>query len=120
MASARSHTTCISLLPYPVDYEPYDATHIVLQLQLLFFSALAFVALKLTGIYPPELRSANIDVDWTYRKLLPGAARLCMRGGCAAVGWTDRLGQATGIFTYRLGASVPRTDWRVRTGVAYQ
>ena len=70
-----------SLLPYPVDYNPYDATHIVLQLQLLFFSALAFVALKLTGIYPPELRSANIDVDWTYRKLLPGAARLCVQVG---------------------------------------
>ena len=69
------------LLPYPVDYNPYDATHIVLQLQLLFFSALAFVALKLTGIYPPELRSANIDVDWTYRKLLPGAARLCVQVG---------------------------------------
>ena len=69
------------LLPYPVDYVPYDATHVVLQLQLLFFSALAFVALKLTGLYPPELRSANLDVDWTYRKLLPGAARWCVQRG---------------------------------------
>lgn len=69
------------LLPYPVDYIPYDATHVVLQLQLLFFSALAFVALKLTGLYPPELRSANLDVDWTYRKLLPGAARWCVQRG---------------------------------------
>jgi multicomponent Na+:H+ antiporter subunit D len=67
------------LLPYPVDYEPYTTTHVVLQLQLLFFSALAFVILKLTNLYPPELRSLNIDVDWSHRKLLPSAARLFMQ-----------------------------------------
>jgi multicomponent Na+:H+ antiporter subunit D len=70
-----------ALLPYPVHYEPYTLTHIVLQLQLLFFSALAFAVLKLTRIYPPELPSTNIDVDWTYRKLLPGAGRLFIRLG---------------------------------------
>ena len=79
---SRSRHYLYRLLPYPVDYEQYDATHIVLQLQLLFFSALAFVALKLTGIYPPELRSANIDVDWTYRKLLPGRSAVVRTGGC--------------------------------------
>ena len=82
------------LLPYPVDYVPYDATHVVLQLQLLFFSALAFVALKLTGLYPPELRSANLDVDWTYRKLLPGAARWCVQQGAplrdGLIAWSKR------------------------------
>lgn len=82
------------LLPYPVDYIPYDATHVVLQLQLLFFSALAFVALKLTGLYPPELRSANLDVDWTYRKLLPGAARWCVQRGAplrdGLIAWSKR------------------------------
>lgn len=67
------------LLPYPVDYEPYTTTHVVLQLQLLFFSALAFVIFKLTNLYPPELRSLNIDVDWSHRKLLPSAARLFMQ-----------------------------------------
>lgn len=41
------------------------------QIQLLFFSALAFVWLKLTGIYPPELISTNLDADWLYRKLVP-------------------------------------------------
>ena len=93
------------LLPYPVDYNPYDATHIVLQLQLLFFSALAFVALKLTGIYPPELRSANIDVDWTYRKLLARRSAVVRTGGCAAAGWTDHLGQATGLRFNRTGCA---------------
>lgn len=60
-----------NLLPYPVEYMPYTATHVLLQLQLLFFSALAFVFLKLSGIYPPELRSVNIDIDLIYRRLLP-------------------------------------------------
>ena len=46
-----------SLLPFVVDYEPYTASHIVSQLQLLFFSALAFAVLMRTGSYPPELRS---------------------------------------------------------------
>ena len=64
-----------SILPYAVDYQPYTATHVLLQLQLLFFSALAFTFLKLQGIYPPELRSVNLDVDWLYRKLLPATVR---------------------------------------------
>ena len=77
-----------ALLPYPVVYAPYTATHIILQVQLLFFSALAFAVLKLTHIYPPELVSTNIDVDWIYRKLLPGAGRLCARWGAI---WRDTL-----------------------------
>jgi multicomponent Na+:H+ antiporter subunit D len=60
-----------SLLPFPIDYSPYDVTHVLTQMQLLFFSALAFVWLNLKGLYPPELRSTNVDVDWFYRKLAP-------------------------------------------------
>jgi multicomponent Na+:H+ antiporter subunit D len=69
------------LLPYPVDYEPYTLTHMLQQWQILFFSALAFVFLKLSGIYPPELRSANLDVDWAYRRLLPATVRAFLRVG---------------------------------------
>lgn len=60
-----------SQLPWEVDYWPYDATHVLTQLQLLFFSALAFVWLNKRGIYPPELHSTNLDVEWIYRKFLP-------------------------------------------------
>ena len=66
------------LLPYPVTYEPYTWAHIITQCQLLFFSALAFAWLKLSGLYPPELPSINIDAEWVYRRLLPqtvGAVR---------------------------------------------
>ena len=60
-----------SILPYPINYSPYDITHVVTQLQLLFFSALAFVWLNRKNLYPPEIRSTNLDSDWFYRKLFP-------------------------------------------------
>lgn len=56
------------LLPYPVDYKPYTADHVIFQPQILLFSALAFTLLLRAGIYPAEIRSTNIDADWTYRR----------------------------------------------------
>ncbi len=64
-----------ALLPYEVSYDSYTATHVITQLQLLFFSALAFTVLMRTRIYPPELRSVNLDADWSYRRLLPNIIR---------------------------------------------
>ncbi len=66
-----------ALLPYDVEYVPYTTTHVITQLQLLFFSALAFTVLMKTGIYPPGMRSVNLDFDWTYRKLAPAVIRRC-------------------------------------------
>jgi multicomponent Na+:H+ antiporter subunit D len=57
-----------ALLPYPVDYVPYTAPHVLGQTQLLFFSALAFTLLLRAGIYPAEIRCINLDADWFYRK----------------------------------------------------
>ena len=67
-----------ALLPYDTGYSPYDATHVLAQLQLLAFSALAFTWLKLAGIYPPELKSVNLDADWLYRRLVPDALRTAL------------------------------------------
>ena len=58
------------LLPFDTVYSPFDSTHVLAQLQLLFFSALAFTWLKLSGLYPPELRSVNLDAEWFYRRFL--------------------------------------------------
>ncbi|MEA1920370.1 MAG: Na(+)/H(+) antiporter subunit D [Campylobacterota bacterium] len=63
--------TFYAMMPWPMDYSPYDVTHVLTQLQLLFFSALAFTWLKLAGIYPPELKSVNLDAEWVYRRLFP-------------------------------------------------
>jgi multicomponent Na+:H+ antiporter subunit D len=56
------------LLPYPVDYIPYTGAHVISQLHLLMFGALAFCLLILSGHYPAEMRALNLDTDWFYRK----------------------------------------------------
>ena len=58
-----------SLLPWEVDYQPYTWSHVISQSQLLFFSALAFALLMTSGLYPPERKLVNLDVDWFYRRL---------------------------------------------------
>ena len=60
-----------NILPYEVNFQPYTTTHVVTQLQLLLFSALAFGWLMRSGLYPPELKSTNLDFDWIYRYFLP-------------------------------------------------
>ena len=69
------------LLPWAVDYAPYTYPHVMVQMQLLMFSALAFIGLKLTGIYPPELRSVNLDAEWVYRHAGPRALRAVASNG---------------------------------------
>ncbi len=57
-----------ALLPYPVDYIPYTGSHVVLQLQLLLFSGLAFFVML------PWLQrtlTISLDFDWFYRVALP-------------------------------------------------
>ena len=68
------------LLPYPNAYEPYTTSHVVNQVQILLLSAMAFTVLMRTGIYPPELRSVNIDFDWFYRKAGPALWRASLAG----------------------------------------
>jgi len=63
------------LLPWENDYVPYDITHVLTQLQLLFFSALAFVWLNKQGLYPPELKSVNLDFEFLFRKLMPSVGK---------------------------------------------
>ncbi len=63
-----------SLLPaLKTSYVPYDAAHVVTQIQLLLFSGLAFFILL-----PMMKRTLTIslDFDWFYRRLLPGLVNL--------------------------------------------
>ena len=77
-----------AILPYAVDYHPYTSDHVVAQLQLLFFSALAFAVLFRTGLYPPEIPSTNLDTDWVYRKLIPSVLTPAMTAVFSAI---DRI-----------------------------
>ena len=60
------------ILPYPVEYEPYTAAHLVAQFQLLLFAGLAFFVML-----PMMKRTLTItlDFDWLYRRLGPWASR---------------------------------------------
>jgi|TARA_R110001599_G_scaffold56412_4_gene156127 multicomponent Na+:H+ antiporter subunit D len=89
LAMSIAATLCIAIgifpqllyqhLPFPTNYSAYDVSHILTQTQLLFFSALAFVWLNLKGLYPPELPSTNLDVDWLYRRPIPMFINACGR-----------------------------------------
>ena len=91
-------------LPYTVTYVPYTVDHVVTQMQLLLFSALAFTLLIRTGIYPPEMRSVNLDTDWFYRRLFPACA-----------GFLGRLGAALAIRAAAMGKALLRQA----TGLVY-
>jgi multicomponent Na+:H+ antiporter subunit D len=94
-----------SILPYPVDYVPYTGAHVVGQLQLLMFGALAFCLLILSGYYPAEMRAINLDTDWFYRKggrlfynvmdkSLNGLNEICGRAFSRAIpAWLGKLSQ---------------------------
>lgn len=56
-------------LPYSIDYNPYDASHVLGQMELLIFSILAFTFLMRFGFYPPELKSTVLNTDWLYRRV---------------------------------------------------
>jgi multicomponent Na+:H+ antiporter subunit D len=60
-----------ALLPMEMEYDPYDARHVVTQLQLLVFGALGFVTLVKSGVYPDEKRAVHVDAEVLYRKLGP-------------------------------------------------
>tara|TARA_Y100000996_G_scaffold161594_1_gene125173 strand:- start:1605 stop:3443 length:1839 start_codon:yes stop_codon:yes gene_type:complete len=60
-----------SLLPFEMDYHPYDTRHVLTQLQLLCFGALGFITLMKTGVYPDEKRAVHVDAEVLYRKLGP-------------------------------------------------
>jgi multicomponent Na+:H+ antiporter subunit D len=99
-----------AILPYPVDYVPYTVPHVVNQLQLLLLASLAFTVLVRTGLYPPELRSVNLDFDVVYRKALPAGWRAAVR----AVGrLRERLGPS---LRRRAGAGMALASRPLRPG----
>ncbi len=101
LAMGISATLCIligcfpqylyKLLPYATEYQPYTTSHVLAQTQLLFFSALAFTLLLLAGIYPPEIRSLNVDADWIYRKGCKQIYRFCAWAFDGINEWANRV-----------------------------
>jgi multicomponent Na+:H+ antiporter subunit D len=95
------------LLPFEATFVPYSLDHVVGQVQLLFLSALAFTLLMRTGIYPPELRSTNLDFDWTYRRL--GRTVATEVGRFADAAWTA-VATLSNTTSRRITGSLQRHD----------
>ena len=95
-----------NILPFAVDYVPYTTAHVITQLQLLLFSALAFLVLVVTGIYPPALRSINLDTDWVYRRFIPRIINRVISGISTAY---ENLVTMAGI----------KAEWFLRTSLHY-
>lgn len=72
-----------TMLPFPVDYAPYTASHIVFQLQLLLFSGLAFFVML--G-WLARTMTVTLDIDWFYRRM--GRTLAERSDNAAAVAWT--------------------------------
>ena len=70
-----------AILPYPVAYVPYTASHVVFYLQLLLFSGLAFF-LMLDWL--KRTLTITLDLDWLYRRLGVSMARSLDRRAEAA------------------------------------
>ncbi len=99
---AVDFNTLYNLLPFQLDtpYKPYSGAHVVGQLQLLMFGALAFCLLILSGIYPAEIRAEHLDTDWFYRK-----------GSKLFYGITDKIMNtvnqlADALFIHKITASI--------------
>lgn len=77
-----------ALLPYPVAYQPYTWPHVLEQLQLLMFTALAFLILlpnmkRLLGI--------TLDWDWIWRRFIyPPSLKNLMAPGSYAPSMLNR------------------------------
>jgi multicomponent Na+:H+ antiporter subunit D len=114
-----------ALLPYPVDYHPYTATHVIQSLQLLVWASLAFCMLIRTGLYPKETPSVNLDLDWGYRKLFPAAA-MGIYGMASRVGsFVAERGAArldsffSGIYRYHGPAGLFARTWMTGSAVLW-
>ncbi len=93
-----------ALLPYPVDYVPYTAAHVVTQLQLLLFSGLAFFVML------PYLRrtlTITLDTDWFYRDLARRVFGVLLRNWNAVL---RRAGQAGALVAGRVAGELRRQN----------
>jgi multicomponent Na+:H+ antiporter subunit D len=106
-----------ALLPWEIDYWPYDTTHVLSQLQLLLFSALAFVWMNKQGLHPPEMHAVNIDVEWLYRKLMPTYAKYCAFSvECVTTNWQQFCRIHSRFINRRRQNNGPYTPWPFSPG----
>ncbi|MDH4093606.1 MAG: Na(+)/H(+) antiporter subunit D [Betaproteobacteria bacterium] len=89
-----------ALLPFGTQYVPYTGAHVVVQLELLLFSGLAFFVML------PMLRrtlTITLDTDWVYRRMAPALVAAAEAGWRRAV---HAIGRSRGSVLHRLDSAV--------------
>ncbi|MBE9556477.1 MAG: Na(+)/H(+) antiporter subunit D [Proteobacteria bacterium] len=88
-----------ALLPYPVDYVPYTAPHVINMLQLLLFAGAAFfVCLPMMK----RTLTISLDLDWFYRKFFG------LLGKAFTYRGTSAYGSAWVLLEKRMGRFIAR------------
>src|SRR2546428_8052476 len=75
-------------LPFPVDYSPYTARHVMATLGLLGFTALGFFAL-LAHLDPEP--TISLDTDWFYRRGLYATVAVTARALARVEGFAGQI-----------------------------
>jgi len=87
------------LLPRPVQYRPYTASHLAETLQVLGFTGLGFYLLA-RKLVPRDV--LHLDLDWLYRRPAAALLRFCrgpLQRGDAALGELYRTAALRGVMT---------------------
>lgn len=84
-------------LPFNATYEPYTATHVISQSQLLLFSGLAFFLLLGLLRRTPTI---TLDFDWFYRALGPAIWRRLVAS--SEMAWRRAGGVTRAIWTWAM------------------
>jgi multicomponent Na+:H+ antiporter subunit D len=109
-------TLLYSYLPYPIEYAPYTARHVMATLGLLGFTALGF-SLMLKHLDPEPI--VSLDTDWFYRKGA-SAVQTLAEGAIARV--EGFVGQISDVVVQwhvvRAAAGLSQLDVRVIDGTA--
>ena len=71
------------ILPYALDYQPYDTSSVLSHLQLMIFALLAFAIMARYGFYLRETNATVLNSDWFYRKLAPWVMIPMIKSGFA-------------------------------------
>jgi len=107
-------STLYAILPWPVDYVPYTASHVLFYLQLLLFSGLAFFLML--GWLKRTL-TITLDVDWLWRGLGARVARALDRAlgaawnGFARAAVDGALSLVVGLHRYHGPGSTLARTW---------
>lgn len=87
------------LLPYAVNYEPYTWSHVIEQMQLLLFAALAFFVML------PNLKrmlGITLDWDWLWRRFVPDVRKWLDLPSNRTWTWLQGMVQQIFSSTYKL------------------